>query len=259
MEYWLYSAVTVDSLSFTSRIRLRRKARECALTEAREIVPERLRERFDEIAEIRYWFGASMLVSSHLRIPLLAALWPALKAHERPEVFASWFSSDDIPEQCHEFLLQALGEFKLSRQRIFDCEAARMRFAQLPDRVTLYRGGLEREAIERGLGISWWLSRDTAVAIATKILRSGAQPALMSATVKRNAIAGLLVERSQDEVLIVPDDVYLDRVESITESIGALPEADDAESEMEATQPVAPPVMSVFEATMPIVALPYRS
>lgn len=205
----------MDPLSFTARIRLRRKSRETALLNARLFVPDRLAERFDEMARVRYWFGVSMLVSSHVRIPLLEALWPALKAHERPEVFASWFNGEDVPSRCYEFILQALGEFKRSGQRIFDSQAARTRFAGLPDVVTIYRGGNEREAIDKRLGVSWTLSRDKAICIAARLLNSGGPPALMTAKVSRGAIAGLLVERGEDEVLIVPGDIQLDQIEAL--------------------------------------------
>jgi hypothetical protein len=205
----------MDPLSFTARIRLRRKSRETALLNARLFVPDRLTERFDEMARVRYWFGVSMLVSSHVRIPLLEALWPALKAHERPEVFASWFNGDDVPSRCYEFLLQALGEFKHSGQRIFDSQAARMRFAGLPDNVTIYRGGSEREAIDKRLGVSWTLSRDKAICTATRLFNSSTPPALMTARVSRSAIAGFLVERGEDEVLIVPDDIHMEHVEAL--------------------------------------------
>jgi hypothetical protein len=205
----------VDPLSFTARIRLRRKATDSALSTARLIVPDRLRERFDEMAGLRYWFGVSMLVSSHVRIPLLEALWPVLKAHERPDVFASWFNGGDVPGQCREFLLQALGEFKRNGQRIFDSEKAAERFAGLPDVVTIYRGGLEKEAIDERLGVAWTLNRDKAIWFATRFRNSSDQPVLMTARVSRGSIAGFLVERAEDEVLIVPDDIWLDTVEAL--------------------------------------------
>jgi hypothetical protein len=205
----------VDLLSFTARIRLKRKATDSALSAARLIVPERLRERFDEMAGLRYWFGVSMLVRSHVRIQLLEALWPVLKAHERPEVFVSWFNREDVPSQCYEFLLQALGEFKRSGQRIFDGQKARERFAELPEVVTIYRGGMENEAIDERLGISWTLSRDKAIWFATPLRHSSHQPVLMTARVSRGAIAGFLVERAEDEVLIVPDDICLDEIEAL--------------------------------------------
>ena len=250
----------MDSLSFTARIRLRRKAKETALSDARDIVPERLRERFDEIAGLRYWFGASMLVSSHLRIPLLEALWPALKPHERPEVFASWFNRDDVPDYCHAFVLQALGEFKRSAQRVFDGEAARAGFARLADVVTIYRAASVKEAAEKRFGICWTLSRDKAIVMATRILNSGSQPALITARVNRSAIAGLLMERAEDEVLIMPGDLNLEQVEAFPGK-DALPGSTEPRVVIAAS--VAAPVTSVLEAmleaTMPLVAVPYRS
>jgi hypothetical protein len=188
---------------------------DCALSNARLIVPERLRERFDEMAGLRYWFGVSMLVSSHVRIPLLEALWPALKAHERPDVFASWFDGGDVPSQCYEFLLQALGEFKRRGLRIFDSQNARERVAALPEVVTIYRGGMEKEAIDGRLGVSWTLNRDKAIQFATRLRNSSQPPVLMTARVSRGAIAGLLVERAADEVLVAPDDICLEQVEAL--------------------------------------------
>jgi hypothetical protein len=205
----------VDPLSFTARIRLRRKTADCALSTARLIVPERLRERFDEMAKLRYWFGVSMLVSSHLRIPLLEALWPVLKAHERPDVFASWFDGGDVPSQCYEFLLQALGDLNRRSQRIFDSQKARERFAGLPDVVTIYRGSIDKEVTDERVGISWSLNRDQAICVAAQFRHSSHQPVLMTARVSRSAIAGFLVQRAEDEVLVVPDDICLDQVEAL--------------------------------------------
>jgi hypothetical protein len=205
----------VDPLSFTARIRLRRKTADSALSAARLIVPERLRERFDEMARLRYWFGVSMLVSSHLRMPLLEALWPVLKTHERADVFASWFDSGDVPSHCYEFLLQALGEFNRNNRRLFDSQKARERFAGLADVVTIYRGSIEREVIEERLGISWTLNREQAISVAAHFRQSTHQPVLMTARVNRGAIAGFLVEREEDEVLVAPSEICLDQVEAL--------------------------------------------
>jgi hypothetical protein len=208
-------------------------------------VPERLRERFDEMAGLRYWFGVSMLVSSHARIPLLEALWPVLKAHERPDVFASWFDGGDVPSECHGFLLRALGEFKRSGQRIFDSQNARERLAGLPDVVTIYRGGIENEAIDERLGVSWTLNRDKAIWFATRFRNSSYQPVLMTARVSRGAIAGFLVERAEDAVLIVPDDIWLDHVEALAWT-------------SEAPAVVLPLVTSVLDASPPALASPFH-
>jgi hypothetical protein len=189
-----------------------------ALSAARLIVPDRLRERFDEMAGLRYWFGVSMLVGSHARLPLLEALWPVLKLHERPLVFASWFDGRDVPEQCYEFLLRALGEFKRSGQRIFDSQKARERFAELPNVVPIYRGGVEKEAMEERLGVSWTLDPEKAIGFAMQSrFHNGSHHAvLITARVSRGAIAGFLVERAEDEVLVVPDDIWVEQVEALT-------------------------------------------
>jgi hypothetical protein len=209
--------ISVDPLSFTARIRLRRKAVDSALSAARLIVPDRLRERFDEMAGLRYWFGVSMLVGSHARLPLLEALWPVLKVHERPAVFASWFDGRDVPEQCYEFLLRALSEFKRSGERIFDSQKARERFAGLPNVVEIHRGGAEKEAMGERLGVSWTLDRDKAIGFAmlSRFHNGSHHPVLMTARVSRAAVAGFLVERAEDEVLVVPDDIWLDQVEAL--------------------------------------------
>jgi hypothetical protein len=157
----------------------------------------------------------SMLVRSHVRMPLLEALWPALKTHERPDVFASWFVGSIVPSRCYEFLVQVLGEFKRSGQRIFDGQKAQERFAALPSVVTIYRVAVEKEVIDKRLGDCWSLDRDKAIGLDTQFRHGGHAPVLMTARVIRKAVAGFLVERAQDELLILPDDVCLDQVEAL--------------------------------------------
>jgi hypothetical protein len=225
----------VDPLSFTARIRLRRKSTDFALAAARQIVPEALAERFDEMARLRYWFGVSMLVRSHVRMSLLEALWPALKAHERPDVFASWFVGSIVPNRCYEFLVQALAEFKRNGQRIFDSRQAQQRFAELPSVVTIYRGGMEGELIDRRLGVCWTLHRDKAVGLDTQFRQHSHLPVLMTARAIRREIAGFLVESARDELLILPEDICLDRVEALAQT-GEPPASPDIAVSVQAVQ-----------------------
>jgi hypothetical protein len=158
-----------------------------------------------------------MLVGSHVRMRLLEALWPVLRQDERHDEFIDWFNVCDAPYRCREFLLRALGEFRRSARRLFDSQAARERFAGFTDVVTIYRGGVEKETIDERLGVSWTLNRDIAIWFATQHpLRNRSDlPVLLTERVNRGAIAGFLVERQEDAVLIVPDDIFLDEVESL--------------------------------------------
>jgi hypothetical protein len=194
------------------------------------------------MARLRYWFGVSMLVRSHVRMPLLEALWPALKAHERPEVFASWFTGSVVPNRSYEFLVQALGEFKRSGQRIFDSRKAAQRFAALPSVVTIYRGGTEKEVIDKRLGVSWTAQRDKASCLDIQFRPNHGLPVLMTARVIRRDIAGFLVERASDEMLILPEDICLDQVEALA-PIGEAPATD------------LPPVDSEVDSSTPALAL----
>ena len=121
------------------------------------------------------------------------------------------------PHQSYVFLLTALGEFLRSGRRLFDSQAARERFAAFPDVVTVYRGSIDRETIGDHLGVSWTLNRDIAIWFATQhpFRNRDYAPVLLTGRVNRGAIAGFLVERHEDEVLIVPDDIFLDSVEAL--------------------------------------------
>jgi hypothetical protein len=165
----------------------------------------------------RNWFGILRLVDSRVRIRLLVALWPILTADERYDAFVDWLCQCESRCQCYEFLLEALGEFARSGRRISDTHASRERFADLPDVVRIYRASTEDEIVERAFGVSWTLNRDIVIPFAAehRFRNHRYASVLLAAKVKREAIAGLLVDRGDDEVLILPDNVLEYDVEGL--------------------------------------------
>ena len=170
------------------------------------VVPQGLATMYAECVERRDWFGAMHLASSENVAAVAEHIWPQLETAERVEVLAEAISSD-LPSRHIDFLFRALDDVLSSGQRVFDSPAAADRFAHLPDRVTIYRGTVlaeEKDAFS-SFGISWTLSRDVAIFFATKHHRfrnRESPPILLSATVWRDDIGGLLMERKEDEVII---------------------------------------------------------
>lgn len=166
-----------------------------------------LQDLFEDAVERRDWDQVFLLPNSERRVPLLKALWPALKPEEWPSAIAVAISCGDMPSQCLPFLYKALSAVSHRHLRVFDGPDAAERFAALPDDVVVYRGTVQAEIDSRCLGVCWTLSRERAVFFATqhgRFRNLHSPPVLLTAHVLRDRIVGLLVARNEDEVLVVP-------------------------------------------------------
>lgn len=174
----------------------------------RPLVPPGLQERFAQCAVAGDWLGClGGLVGSRVRLSLLSELWPGVPAVERATVFADTYSTADVPSSERAFVLRVLRWLAARREVAFDCEAARSAFARLPRRVTLFRGTVVDEVRSRRLGTSWTLDRARAVWFATKHVRyrnRDSEPVLLRATVRRDCIGALLLERKESEAVVHP-------------------------------------------------------
>jgi hypothetical protein len=169
-------------------------------------VPHTLQDDFRQHVAARDFDGALLLVESEHRIPTLRSLWRRVPHAQRPAVLGAAISSGDWLRPHLSFLLGALRQIRRRGQRVFDGPDAEQRFAALPEFVTAYRGTVQAEA-DTGwqYGISWTLKRDKAVFFASQHVRfrvTDSLPVLLTATVRRDVIGGLLVDRDEDEVLL---------------------------------------------------------
>jgi len=152
--------------------------------------------------ESRDWLGALLCVDSGRRTELCIQLWNLIPDEDKPDVLADAISGGDFPFGCRTKLISILSELLEDGRRVFDGEAARKGFNDLPERVQIYRGTTEAEGTD--YGVCWTLSLEKAEWFATKHGRfrnTGSAPVILSAIVDRDDICGLLLERNESEVL----------------------------------------------------------
>lgn len=125
-----------------------------------------------------------------------------------------WIDSENLWQNAEEWerILHGIGAAK--SQRMAMDEDDRDRFEALPDTVTVWRGA------QLGLnefGFSWTLNRETARWFATRLRdRSSNEPVLVTGTVAKDAIVGVLMGRGEEEVVPLPGSVKIVSVEPVT-------------------------------------------
>ena len=169
-----------------------------------------LHDLFREAFTARDWCGALSRTSSENRISLCVDLVIAklIPEQDLPEVLAQAISSGDMLYQERNMLCAMLGQLHQKKRLVFDGEAARAAYDALPAQVTIYRGTTEAEG--GGYGICWTLDRERAKWFATKHVRFRnlrSPPVVLSALVQREDICGLLFEREEQDVLVLPQSV----------------------------------------------------
>jgi hypothetical protein len=155
------------------------------------------------------WEQALMLAGSHSRPTVLKRLWPRLHLEQKPLAMELAISVGDLLHRQRAFLIAALAELKAAGLRVFDGEAARVAFHELPERIRIFRGTVSQEAAARQYGVCWTLKSETARWFSSQQERfrhHESQPAILTATIAREDICGLLVEREESEVVICPHD-----------------------------------------------------
>ena len=146
--------------------------------------------------------AAIRLCNSYNRLPAIIELayrmgdweWLALLGEE-------WQSCDNIA-QCHNALWDTpfadLVESPLIWRAAMMTEVERRTVAAWPETVTIFRGCY----LHNKRGLSWTLSRETAERFPMQHrYQSEGQPLLIRATVKRDQILALKLERDESEVI----------------------------------------------------------
>jgi hypothetical protein len=184
-----------------------------------DLIPEPLRGLAAERIAKRDWFGVLLLVSSEVRPALAEALWPQLAATEKPDVLAEAISGGDAPSLHLDFFWGALDDLREAGLRAFDSDAARERYDALPDVVTVYRGTVKAEADGELTGVCWTLQREKAIWFATshgRFRNRKSPPVLLTASIEKHEILGLLTGRNEDEVILHPfvDDFRIEYLQA---------------------------------------------
>jgi hypothetical protein len=177
----------------------------------RNHIESRRRLQADITAAVRKgdWEQALMLAGSSSRPTVLKRLWPRLNLDQKTLAMELAVANGDLLHRQRAFFVAALAELKAAKRRVYDSDMARRVFRELPDRIRIFRGTVKQEADGRLYGVCWTLKSETARWFASQQERfrhHEAQPAILTATIARDDICGLLVERQESEVVICPAD-----------------------------------------------------
>jgi hypothetical protein len=153
------------------------------------------------------WQSALCKTGSEHRISLYMDLLISklIPPEDETDALAYAISTGDLPHRERDLLCALLARFHREGRRVFDGDAARAAFDALPSLVAIYRGTVAAEGNE--YGVCWTLDRAKAHWFATKHgrFRNINSPAvILSATVRRDEICGVLWDRQEQEVLVAP-------------------------------------------------------
>jgi hypothetical protein len=142
--------------------------------------------------------------SSTERLAQLWLLWRKIPVEHRPVTFCETFVGSD-PQRWQRRLLTDL--LPTLPRPVFDTDAAREAWAALPERFTAYRG-LAVEEYQRGpVGLSWTLDPERARFFAFTHRFAPRAGCVVAATIGKSAVAALLFDRGERELLLMPGRV----------------------------------------------------
>jgi hypothetical protein len=185
------------------------------------LVNPALRPQLKDAVAAGDWQRALIYTSSQHCISLCVALWSRIPKTERSDVLAAAISGGDLPSKEWKALCRMLAELLNEGRRCFDCDAAKSAYEALPTFVTIYRGTVEAELDGPRYGVCWTLSHEKAVWFATqhgRFRNTRSRPIVLRASVPRERLAGLLCDRDESEVLVVPEHIGRVSVERLAHS-----------------------------------------
>lgn len=146
---------------------------------------------------------ALMRCSSTERFEQLWRRWDEVPKEQRPEKFLSTLRISDMAARRQ--VLELLRSMNLP---IFDGDAARGVWQSLPARVTVFRGASNSEFARGPFGVSWTLSKTVAEFFALTHRFRPRNGLVLRATISKSAIAALVWDRKEEEVLVLPGGVF---------------------------------------------------
>lgn len=136
---------------------------------------------------------------STTRLQVLWEQWVKVPSEQRPTTFLDTFQISD--RSARWMVVEMLQSMQLP---IFDSEAARDAYQELPAKVCLFRGAHRDESSNLPLGISWTLSESQARFFAFEHRFRPEDGAVLKAKVTKTAIAAMIWERGEKEILVLP-------------------------------------------------------
>ena len=171
------------------------------------------RERIKNAAEERAWMKVFMLLPKPYRLT-----WLQNNKHlfedkvKYYEFLKDAWTQAEFPMQAYYSNEEALIEFyHFDQPQLMMNEEERDLMENLPQQVTIYRGiRVVDELDEENLGLSYTLSREKAEWFAKRFANvRGAKAMLVEATIDKDDILSVFLERDEDEVLVNPDKVKI--------------------------------------------------
>lgn len=181
-------------------------------------IPRRVLKHIDPLLRIQFrdavrrsdWVDALICVSSQVRISLAMDMFLSrvIPFDSWAPVLARAISSGDLPCRERQMLVACLERLHRAGRLVVDGERAREVFASLPERVMIHRGTVAAEGST--YGVCWTMEVQQARWFATehgRFRNTRSPPGVLTAQVNKADICGVLIDRAEDEVLIVPDRI----------------------------------------------------
>lgn len=187
--------------------------------ELNALINEQFRHKTEAAIEARREKRWTRFIGLHERPYRLTALTEV--AHEMNNadywgaVAEVWIDSENIFE-LESLWLEVLTENRPERQVMMHPDD-RAELESWDDPVTIFRG-FHRAG--RELGLSWTIDREKAEWFARRKLRpsDGTPPQIATATVAPSSIIAFLTSRGESEVIALPTDVIIQRIEEVGNS-----------------------------------------
>lgn len=170
------------------------------------------RERIKKATEEKAWMKVFMLLPKPYRLTWLQNNKDLFEDKVKYYEFLknSWTQAE-FPMQAYYSNEEALIEFyHFDEPQLMMNEEERDLLQSLPQQVTIYRGiRVVDELDEENLGLSYTLSREKAEWFAKRFANRRSKAMLVEATIDKDDILSVFLERDEDEVLVNPDKVKI--------------------------------------------------
>jgi len=171
------------------------------------------RERIKKAMEQKAWLKVFMLLPKPYRLTWLKENKQLFDdKFEYYEFLKDAWTQTEFPMQAYDTTEEALIEFyHFHEPQLMMNSEERELLENLPQQVTIYRGiRVDDELDKENLGLSYTLFREKAEWFAKRFAHNkDVTPVVIEATIDKDDILSVFLERQEDEVLVNPDKVKI--------------------------------------------------